>query len=363
MKRTDHYHRIHSRYQVKCANGEDGKPRSTFDITVEGNTATIIKKDDIITVEREKLLPNKVKLLFILVFVTLNLIVFSTHSSAEIKSGFYSNKEYGFSISFPSGYTITELSKPEAVVWASNEAGCSITIQVLQLPEKIKNITLDNLSKNNLQSVLNETCQTSFSGMLDGALENCNIISIGGKKAIRFSGSYTDPNLSSSISHKRRQLEASMIFYKGKSYQILCSAPENKFSQHKKAFEISVNTFKFSTQNSTLADEQSKNEVAKTEQKKSGVSANDTEETSKYLIVEGQKHLESKDLNKARETFNKAIQLNPRNAEAYRFRGATYMISGMHDKAMSDFDKSIQLNPKDPRAYDNRGNITDGQDL
>jgi hypothetical protein len=220
MKRTDHYHRIHSRYQVKCANREDGKPRSTFDITVEGNTATIIKKDDIITVEREKLLPNKVKLLFILVFVTLNLIVFSTHSSAEIKSGFYSNKEYGFSISFPSGYTITELSKPEAVVWASNEAGCSITIQVLQLPEKIKNITLDNLSKNNLQSVLNETCQTSFSGMLDGALENCNIISIGGKKAIRFSGSYTDPNLSSSISHKRRQLEASMIFYKGKSYQL-----------------------------------------------------------------------------------------------------------------------------------------------
>src|SRR5208283_2951885 len=53
--------------------------------------------------------------------------------------------------------------------------------------------------------------------------------------------------------------------------------------------------------------------------------------------------------------FNKAIELNPKDAEAYNNRGLAYEYLGNHQKAINDYNKSIKLNPKDAMAYNNRG--------
>jgi len=53
--------------------------------------------------------------------------------------------------------------------------------------------------------------------------------------------------------------------------------------------------------------------------------------------------------------FNKALELNPRFAEAYKYRGLAYNYKGQHDKAISDYTKAIEINPRFAKAYNNRG--------
>jgi len=48
---------------------------------------------------------------------------------------------------------------------------------------------------------------------------------------------------------------------------------------------------------------------------------------------------------KAISEFNKAIEINPKDAVAYRGRGAAYVGKGQHDKAISDFNRAKELNP------------------
>ena len=56
------------------------------------------------------------------------------------------------------------------------------------------------------------------------------------------------------------------------------------------------------------------------------------------------------------ESSNKAIELVPRDAEAYRQRGVAYAQGkGQYDQAISDFNKAIELDPKLAMAYNNRG--------
>ena len=58
---------------------------------------------------------------------------------------------------------------------------------------------------------------------------------------------------------------------------------------------------------------------------------------------------------KAIADYNKAIEINPRFAAAYNNRGNAYMGNGQYDKAISDYNKAIEINPRDAFAYDNRG--------
>ena len=59
---------------------------------------------------------------------------------------------------------------------------------------------------------------------------------------------------------------------------------------------------------------------------------------------------------RAIQDYNKAIQLDPNNAEAYNNRGNAY-AKGLkqYERAIQDYNKAIQLNPNDERAYNNRG--------
>ena len=54
--------------------------------------------------------------------------------------------------------------------------------------------------------------------------------------------------------------------------------------------------------------------------------------------------------------YSKAIELNPQLAEAYNNRGTAYGKLGNQQQAINDYNKAIELNPQDADAYFNRGN-------
>jgi tetratricopeptide (TPR) repeat protein len=53
--------------------------------------------------------------------------------------------------------------------------------------------------------------------------------------------------------------------------------------------------------------------------------------------------------------YNKALNINPRYAEAYLNRGILYAGQGKLDLALSDFNQAININPGDAWAYVRRG--------
>ena len=55
------------------------------------------------------------------------------------------------------------------------------------------------------------------------------------------------------------------------------------------------------------------------------------------------------------QEFNKAIQLDPDDSDAYNDRGHAYGLLGKYKQAIQDFDKAIQLDPDDALAYIGRG--------
>ena len=59
--------------------------------------------------------------------------------------------------------------------------------------------------------------------------------------------------------------------------------------------------------------------------------------------------------------YNKAIEINPKIAEAYNNRGLIYNKQGNFTQAMSDYNKAIEINPNYAEAYNNRGIIYNKQ--
>jgi tetratricopeptide (TPR) repeat protein len=55
--------------------------------------------------------------------------------------------------------------------------------------------------------------------------------------------------------------------------------------------------------------------------------------------------------------YTRAIKLNPRNAEAYLWRGRAYRQKGDYDLAVADFTESIKLDPNDYDKYKERGDV------
>jgi Flp pilus assembly protein TadD len=53
--------------------------------------------------------------------------------------------------------------------------------------------------------------------------------------------------------------------------------------------------------------------------------------------------------------YNQAIELNPKDADAFIDRGVAYANLKQFEKAIQDYNQAIELNPKDARAFNNRG--------
>lgn len=53
--------------------------------------------------------------------------------------------------------------------------------------------------------------------------------------------------------------------------------------------------------------------------------------------------------------FTKALEINPKFAEAHYYRGIAYDKMGLYDEAISDYNKALEINPKYALAYYARG--------
>ncbi|MDR0663981.1 MAG: tetratricopeptide repeat protein [Helicobacteraceae bacterium] len=53
--------------------------------------------------------------------------------------------------------------------------------------------------------------------------------------------------------------------------------------------------------------------------------------------------------------YDQAIKLDPKNAKAYSARGVAHAQWGDYEKAIADFGETIKLDPKQKSAYNNRG--------
>ena len=64
---------------------------------------------------------------------------------------------------------------------------------------------------------------------------------------------------------------------------------------------------------------------------------------------------EKGELDRAIDDWNKAIELDPKLAQAYNNRGAAYNGTGEHDLAIKDYTTAIKHQPDHGKAYSNRG--------
>ena len=67
---------------------------------------------------------------------------------------------------------------------------------------------------------------------------------------------------------------------------------------------------------------------------------------------EGKKALESKDWNKAVELLSKAVQYDPKNADAHNFLGYAYRKTGKFDASFNHYSEALKLNPKHKHAHE-----------
>lgn len=68
--------------------------------------------------------------------------------------------------------------------------------------------------------------------------------------------------------------------------------------------------------------------------------------------VEGRKAVESQDWNRAIELLSKAVQTDPKNADAHNFLGYAYRKTGKFDASFNHYNEALRLNPKHKHAHE-----------
>lgn len=63
------------------------------------------------------------------------------------------------------------------------------------------------------------------------------------------------------------------------------------------------------------------------------------------------------DYDEALVNCNQAVELDPKYATAYGWRGTVYSGKGNLDQAIADYSKAIELNPGYAYAYNHRGRL------
>lgn len=79
--------------------------------------------------------------------------------------------------------------------------------------------------------------------------------------------------------------------------------------------------------------------------------------TAKDFLQQGDYEYEKGACDRAVQNYTKAINLNPKYAEAYNNRGYTYMRIRNFENALYDLNKAIEIRPDYVNALKNRGDI------
>ena len=81
--------------------------------------------------------------------------------------------------------------------------------------------------------------------------------------------------------------------------------------------------------------------------------------TTEDFSQKGIEYFQNDLLDKAIAEFNKAIEIDPKEAKNYFMRGFVYQKKGNFELAISDYNKVVEINPKNINAYLNRGSAYD----
>ena len=73
-------------------------------------------------------------------------------------------------------------------------------------------------------------------------------------------------------------------------------------------------------------------------------------DSGKYMNI-GEALAKKGEYDKALLVFNKAIEINPKCAQAYFGRGNVFFAKGLLNKAIIDYNKSISLDPSYGGCY------------
>ena len=77
------------------------------------------------------------------------------------------------------------------------------------------------------------------------------------------------------------------------------------------------------------------------------------------IFNQGLDYFEKGDYENAIKDFNRALEINPKFAEAYNNRGNAYALMGDFERAIADFNRALEINPKLAGAYFNKGLVYD----
>ena len=83
--------------------------------------------------------------------------------------------------------------------------------------------------------------------------------------------------------------------------------------------------------------------------------ASDKEQCADLAVQHGSLLMVLGQIDRAIEAYSRALELNPRDAEAYNNRGIAYHRKREVDQAIEDYSKVMELNPGLAIAYNNRG--------
>lgn len=74
---------------------------------------------------------------------------------------------------------------------------------------------------------------------------------------------------------------------------------------------------------------------------------------------EGLSYFHEEELDLAIKHYSRALERNPRMANAYNNRGVAHQNKGKTEQAKNDFDNALAIEPNHAEAYGNRGNVND----
>ena len=84
----------------------------------------------------------------------------------------------------------------------------------------------------------------------------------------------------------------------------------------------------------------------------SQIMAGETNTSSSY--ERGVANMNSREWKEAITNFTEAVRGNPKDALAYQYRGAAFILTGNYDNAINDFTRALQINPTNSEAMCNR---------
>jgi tetratricopeptide (TPR) repeat protein len=75
----------------------------------------------------------------------------------------------------------------------------------------------------------------------------------------------------------------------------------------------------------------------------------------KKIILKGNEHYFKDEFKQAIECYDKALEIDPKNADAWNNKGGALGSLGKHEEAIEYYDKALKIDPKNAMAWTNKG--------